>query len=223
MIPTFAARNLSSASLGSTNHRCLFTSASIAAPRASRQSSSTATANEVVYESSLNFDQELPQYGTTHGVLPRAQPDVAMSSPVMWADALDVMFGRMAKSGVEVGRIAAICGSAQQHGSVYLNRRAAAGIGTLDPSKPLAGQVAPMLSRQESPIWMDSSTSAECREITDAVGGAGPLSQHTGSRAFERFTGPQIRKFFKTEPAAYERNRPRSPGELVHGVAARRR
>ena len=26
----------------------------------------------VVYESSLNFDQELPQYGTAHGVLPRA-------------------------------------------------------------------------------------------------------------------------------------------------------
>jgi len=51
---------------------------------------------------------------------------------------------------------------------------------------------------------MGSSTSAECREITDAVGGAGPLSLHTGSRAFERFTGPQIRKFFKTDPAAYD-------------------
>jgi xylulokinase len=160
--------------------------------------------NEVVHESSLNFDQELPQYGTAHGVLPRAQPDVAMSSPVMWADALDMMFGRIAMSGVAVGRIAAICGSAQQHGSVYFNRRAAAGIGTLDPSQPLAAQVAAMLSRQESPIWMDSSTSAECREITDAVGGAGPLSQHTGSRAFERFTGPQIRKFFKSDPSAYD-------------------
>ncbi len=160
--------------------------------------------NDVVYESSLIFDQALPHYGTRHGVLPRAQPDEATSSPVMWAEALDVMFGRIAKSGLDVGRIAAICGSAQQHGSVYLNRRAAAGIGTLDPSQPLAGQVAPMLSRQESPIWMDSSTSAECREITDAVGGAGPLSQHTGSRAFERFTGPQIRKFFKTDPAAYD-------------------
>jgi xylulokinase len=158
----------------------------------------------VVYESSLNFDQELPHYGTTHGVLPRAQPDVAMSSPVMWAEALDLMFGRLAKSGLDVSRIAAIAGSAQQHGSVYLNRRAAAGIGSLDPSQSLAAQVASLLSRADSPIWMDSSTSAECREITDGVGGAGPLSQHTGSRAFERFTGPQIRKFFKTEPAAYE-------------------
>jgi xylulokinase len=158
----------------------------------------------VVYESSLNFDQELPHYGTTHGVLPRPQPEVATSSPVMWAEALDLMFGRLAKSGLDVSRIAAIAGSAQQHGSVYLNRRAAAGIGSFNASQPLAVQVAPLLSRAESPIWMDSSTSAECREISEAVGGAGPLSQHTGSRAFERFTGPQIRKFFKTDPAGYD-------------------
>ena len=42
---------------------------------------------------------------------------------------------------------------------------------------------------------MDSSTSVECREITAAVGGPDALAAHTGSRAFERFTGPQIRKF----------------------------
>jgi xylulokinase len=54
-----------------------------------------------------------------------------------------------------------------------------------------------------SPIWMDSSTSAECREIAAAVGGDARLAQHTGSRAFERFTGPQIRKFATHEPDAY--------------------
>src|SRR4051812_34025349 len=153
---------------------------------------------KVVYQSSLGFDEALPQYGTTHGVLPRARPDEAMSSPVMWADALDLMIGRVAKSGIDVSRLAAVCGSAQQHGSVYLNDGAATALGALDPSRPLAAQVAPMLSRPVSPIWMDSSTGAECREITEAVGGAAPLARHTGSRAFERFTGPQIRKFFKT-------------------------
>ena len=60
-----------------------------------------------------------------------------------------------------------------------------------------------MLSRPVSPIWMDSSTGAECREIAAAVGGDATLAQHTGSRAFERFTGPQIRKFATHEPAAY--------------------
>ena len=31
----------------------------------------------------------------------------------------------------------------------------------------------------------------------------GALAERTGSRAFERFTGPQIRKFFKRQPDAY--------------------
>ena len=157
----------------------------------------------VVYDVSLAFDETLPQYGTRHGVLPRQHPDDALSSPVMWAEALDVMFGRLAKSGIDLRRIAAISGSAQQHGSVYLNRQAAAALGRLDPARGLAEQVAPILSRAVSPIWMDSSTGAECAEITAAVGGAGPLSAHTGSRAFERFTGPQIRKFAKADPAGY--------------------
>ena len=50
---------------------------------------------------------------------------------------------------------------------------------------------------------MDSSTSAECAEIEAAVGGEQALAQRTGSRAFERFTAAQIRKFSKTDPAAY--------------------
>jgi xylulokinase len=60
-----------------------------------------------------------------------------------------------------------------------------------------------MLARSTSPIWMDSSTSVECREITDAVGGDGPLRTHTGSRAIERFTGPQIRRVFKHDRQTY--------------------
>jgi xylulokinase len=145
---------------------------------------------EVVFQSSLQFDTALPQYGTRHGVLPHDDPSIALSSPAMWADALDLMLARVAVSGLDVSPLAAISGSAQQHGSVYL------GSGPLNP-RSLS------LSRSAAPIWMDCSTSIECAEITAAVGGSGPLAAHTGSRAFERFTGPQIRKFYKTEPAAY--------------------
>src|SRR4051812_25898513 len=118
-------------------------------------------ARQVVHVESLGFDDTLPHYGTRHGVLPRADPDEALSSPMMWAEALDVMFGRLTKSGVDMGQIAAISGSAQQHGSVYVNRSAASALGRMDPGQPLAPQVAPMLSRAVSPIWMDSSTAEE--------------------------------------------------------------
>ena len=160
-------------------------------------------ARRVVFQDSLSFDTELPHYGSDHGVLPRGTPDEALSSPLMWTEALDLMLGRIARSGLAIDRIAAISGSAQQHGSVYLNAAAARGLGSLDPGRPLVDQIGSMLSRRVSPIWMDSSTGEECGEITSAVGGADALARHTGSRAFERFTGPQVRKFFKRDRAGY--------------------
>jgi xylulokinase len=128
---------------------------------------------------------------------------VAVSSPVMWAEALEIAFARLAASGLDLRRVAAISGSAQQHGSVYLKAGAGAGLAALHRGRPLGDQVSALLSRPVAPIWMDSSTTAECREIAAAVGGDDVLARRTGSRAFERFTGPQIRRFFKTEPDAY--------------------
>src|SRR5690349_18702636 len=157
----------------------------------------------IAFESSIAFDDTLPHYGTRHGVLPGADATTAVSPPLMWVEALELMMGRLAKSGLDLSQLRAISGSAQQHGSVYLNARAATLLGALDPGRPLADQVKPMLSRDVAPIWMDSSTSTECREIEAAIGGDQALAQRTGSRAFERFTGPQIRKFSKRDPSAY--------------------
>jgi len=157
----------------------------------------------VVFESTLQFDEALPQYGTRHGVLPRSDPTVAASSPLMWADGLDMMMARVAKSGVDMSRLAAISGSAQQHGSVYLNVTAASALARLDPARGLGKQLAGALSRSVAPIWMDSSTSEECAELEVAVGGSAALAQRTDSRGFGRFTGPQIRKFFKRDAAGY--------------------
>jgi len=157
----------------------------------------------VAFESAIAFDEAFPQYGTRHGVLPSGDPTTAASPPLMWVDALEVMMTRLQRSGLDLRRLSAISGSAQQHGSVYLNARATAAFGSFDPGRPLAEQIRPLLSRDVAPIWMDSSTSVECAEIENAVGGDQALAQRTGSRAFERFTAAQIRKFSKREPSAY--------------------
>ncbi len=157
----------------------------------------------VAFESSIAFDEAFPQYGTRHGVLPSDDPTVATSPPLLWVEALELMLQRLQQSGLDLSQLAAISGSAQQHGSVYLNARASSALANFDPSRPLAEQVKPLLSRAVAPIWMDSSTSGECAEIERAVGGERTLAERTGSRAFERFTAAQIRKFSKREPATY--------------------
>lgn len=158
---------------------------------------------KVVYEKSLNFDQALPHYKTQNGVLPNRNPLIKHSSPLMWAEALDLIFAAMKKDRVALGDILAVSGSGQQHGSVYFNDRITAALETLDPTKPLVENLKGVFTRKTSPIWMDSSTAVECAEIRKKLGGIKYTASRTGSDAFERFTGPQIRKFFKTEPDAY--------------------
>lgn len=162
-----------------------------------------ADSRKTVAEVSLNFDATLPAYGTRNGVLRDADPTVVHAPPLMWAAALDRMFERLTKDGVDTTSILAVAVSGQQHGSVYMNDRAPAALAALPSAPDLVTGLDGVVSRATSPIWMDSSTSAECAEITAAMGGSAALAQATGSAAFERFTGPQIRKFFKTEPAAY--------------------
>ena len=158
---------------------------------------------KVVYDKSLNFDRALPHYKTQNGVLPNPNPLVKHSSPLMWAEALDLIFAEMKKDGVALGEMLAVSGSGQQHGSVYLNNHAAAALANLNPQKTLVENLRGVFSRPTSPIWMDSSTAAECAEIREKLGGVKATAQKTGSDAFERFTGPQIRRFYKTEPGAY--------------------
>ena len=54
------------------------------------------------------------------------------------------------------------------------------------------------------PNWQDSSTTSECRAIESAVGGPDVLARATGSKAHERFTGPQIMRFKNIDPMAYD-------------------
>lgn len=65
---------------------------------------------------------------------------------------------------------------------------------SFDPALPLDQLSPSAFSLPNAPIWQDSSTTRECRDLEAAVGGAQALADLTGSRAYERFTGTQILK-----------------------------
>ena len=165
----------------------------------------TPSARRVVAEQVLVFDDELPEYGTSRGVVTSSDGRTVTAPAAMWAAALDLMMARLRDAGVDLPAVAAISGAAQQHGSVYLAAGAAASLAALDPGRPLIGQIGGLFSREQSPVWLDCSTTAECGALTAAAGGARELARLTGSRAYERFTAAQIRRFAERDAAAYAR------------------
>ncbi|MGB0372269.1 MAG: xylulokinase [Opitutales bacterium] len=156
----------------------------------------------VVAEVSINFGKELPQYGAPQGYIPDAPDGTVHANPLMWLDALDLMFERLAAQ-CDLSEIAAVSGAGQQHGSVYLNDQWASTIGSLNAGQSLSDQIKPCLSRESAPIWMDASTGDSCKAIRDAVGGDEAVCAKTGSIAIERFTGPQIHAFNQRDPEGY--------------------
>lgn len=159
---------------------------------------------QISCQRSVNFGTEFPQYQSPSGFIPGGADGEVHANPLMWLEALDLLFFKLSKI-ADLSKVKMIAGSGQQHGSVYLDATFQNRLAGLDPSSNLLSQLSPALSRATSPIWMDTSTGPECAELTAALGGAGEICQRSGSIAIERFTGPQIRRFYKNDPAGYER------------------
>lgn len=160
-------------------------------------------ASRIAARAGVHYDSELPHYGTVNGQLPNDDPAIGRVPPCMWLDAMDLAFEKLGSKACR--QIRGVSVSGQQHGSVYLGSGTGAVLGSLIPERSLAEQIEPLLSRAEAPIWTDSSTARECEEIRRALGGTSATAELTGSDAFERFTGPQIRRFARTEPEAWTR------------------
>lgn len=78
----------------------------------------------LVHESSVNFDRDLPSYGTTNGAVRGPDPGEVTSPVRMWLDAYDLIMERMRDAGVDFLRILGISGDGQvrvRDSSTYLH------------------------------------------------------------------------------------------------------
>ena len=100
-----------------------------------------AESSQLVYEQSLNYSNELLAYGVIDGFLPNKTPGVVHAPPLMWVEALDQLLMQMQSDNVPMKEIVAVAGSAQQHGSVYLNASFDSSIKALNPKAPLQEQL----------------------------------------------------------------------------------
>lgn len=152
------------------------------------------------------FGADFPDRGHPEGFLRGGQGGEVHADPLLWLDGLELALDRLAQL-TDLAKVDAVSISGQQHGSVYLAAGYEAALAESSRASSLSHKIGPVLSRRSSPIWMDSSTAAECAEIAAALGGDQAVCNLTGSVATMRFTGPQIRRFAKLEPAAWARTK----------------
>lgn len=115
---------------------------------------------------------------------------------------LDKLLRRLNKG--LLARVAAVSGSAQQHGSVFWGADGLAALAAMNPADSLTVNLYDGFALADCPIWADSSTQAECDAIEAAVGGPAAVAAVTGSRCYARFTGPQIKKIARTQPLVWQ-------------------
>src|SRR3990172_22937 len=76
---------------------------------------------KVVFCESVNYDKDLPHYRTKNGVVQGLAEGVSESDPMMWVEALELLFDRLKKSPIAQDKIKCISVSGQQHGLVTLD------------------------------------------------------------------------------------------------------
>lgn len=160
---------------------------------------------KVILLESVVFSKDLPHYNTDNGVF-HMETGEKVSPTLMFVEALDLVLEKIKKSSIPIEKITAISGSGQQHGSVFWGKDSEIKLSNIDPSENLMSQFIRnnMFSNEFSPIWMDSTTTKYCRELEEKFG-AKNLCEVTGSKAFERFTGNQIKKIFAEKNDMYNK------------------
>ncbi|XP_055599844.1 xylulose kinase [Uranotaenia lowii] len=159
---------------------------------------------ENVAHAEVKFDSDLPEFRTSGGVNAGSAKNEFYVQPVMWVKALDMVLDRLVVQGGDLSMVAAVSGSAQQHGSLYWSRSGVQTLRSLDADKFLHTQIDDSaFTVHRTPIWMDGTTGKQCEEMEEGVGGRDRMVELTGSKCYERFTGPQIRKVFQQRPDCY--------------------
>ena len=141
---------------------------------------------DTVFITSVNYDSDLPQYGTKNGAIQGLGAGVSESDPQMWIEALHMVFRRLKNAGIDIRSVRCISVSGQQHGLVSLDAEG-------------------NLTRQRSKLWNDFDTLEECNLLTEAVGGIDQMVKEVGNSQRTGYTAAKIFHMYRNERDAYHR------------------
>ena len=143
------------------------------------------TNKSVLHVDSVQYDRDLPFYGTENGIIPNENKGISESDPLMWIAAVELLLERANKDSIPLKNVKAISVSGQQHGLVALDKDG-------------------KLSRPTSKLWNDFSTQEECDLLTKKVGGQDQMISEIGNTQRTGYTASKIYNMFRHEKDAYD-------------------
>src|SRR5690348_3840225 len=133
-----------------------------------------------------NTGKVLASAAQAYGLLPDLPPGAKEQHPHTWRDAsASVIRQAMRQARAVASEVKAVGVSGQQHGFVPLDS---------------AGEVI-----RPAKLWCDTSTVAECDQITKALGGLKKTIRAVGNAMLPGYTAPKILWLKNHEPKNYER------------------
>ena len=128
----------------------------------------------------------LAGFSEAYDLLPKLPPGAKEQHPHTWRDATaKCIKACLKKAKVKSGEVKAIAVSGQQHGFVPLDKNG----DVIRPAK----------------LWSDTSTVAECAQITERLGGLKGAIRAVGNAILPGFTAPKILWLKKNEPGNYKK------------------
>lgn len=157
-------------------------------------------------------DRRLAAYplGSGAPILAPLEEGEASQPAALFLAALDALLSDLPRD--LLSRLEAIDISAQQHGQVWLAERGAEALAALarpgagaTSAPDLAERLGPGLAYERAPIWMSHNSQPEADALRAALGGAGPITELSGSDSPARFSGAVLARTAKLNRAAYEK------------------
>ena len=138
------------------------------------------TGQAIVYRDSINYDKDLPEFQTLNGIIINQSKGVAESNPLMWINALNIIFDRAKRKTKFLPKIRSISVSGQQHGLVSLTEDG-------------------KLAKPTSKLWNDFSTQTECELLDVGIGGTDKMIETIGNSQKTGYSASKIFHMFRNE------------------------
>lgn len=143
-------------------------------------------AEKIIHVDTIDYDKDLPQFGTKNGVVQGLGPGVSESDPKMWLEAVDKAFENLKAAGIPIQEICSISVSGQQHGLVSLDEEG-------------------NLTRPRSKLWNDFSTTDECKILIQRIGGKEAMIREVGNTQRTGYTAAKIFHMLRHEEKLYQK------------------